>query len=290
LKGLTRRRFLRLSAAGGTGAVLGIGGYSGLVAPFRNQVTRIDLTLPRLPTEFEGFKIAQLSDLHYGPFTGDREIGAAVALAASLAPDVFVATGDFITTPRFGDRRPGVAKIEPCSRLLQAVRPPLGRFAVLGNHDYGLAPDFVAEVLNGHGVRVLRNQAIVLERAGARLWLVGIDDVMVQANHLDAALAGIPSEECKVVIVHEPDFADVVAREPADLQISGHSHGGQVRMPGLRPFYLPPMAQRYWHGLYRVREMPLYVNRGIGTIGVPLRLDADPEITLFTLHSPKRSG
>jgi len=290
LEGLTRRRFLRLSAAAGTGAALGIGGYAGLVASFHNQVTRIDLTLPRLPAQFEGFKIAQLSDLHYGPYTGDREIGSAVALAASLAPDVFVATGDFVTTPRFGDRRPGVAQIEPCSRLLQEVHPLLGRFAVLGNHDYGVAPDFVAEVLNAHGVRVLRNQAAVLERDGARLWLVGVDDVMLEAAHLDKALAQTAREECKIVLVHEPDFADVVAREPVDLQISGHSHGGQVRLPGIRPLYLPPMARKYWHGLYHVGEMPLYVNRGIGTIGVPLRLDADPEVTLFTLHSPKHLG
>ena len=274
---------------GGTGVALGIGGYSGLVGPYENQVTRISLTLPHLPAQFDGLKIAQVSDLHYGPFTGDREIGAAIAIAASLDPDLVVATGDFITTPRFGDRQVGVAKIEPCSRLLQLLRPPLGSFAVLGNHDYGSAPDFVAQVLDVHGTRVLRNQSVAFERDGARFWLVGVDEVMFKVANLDKALAKIPPDECKIVIVHEPDFADVVALHQVDLQISGHSHGGQVRLPGLRPLYLPPMADKYWEGLYRIRGLQLYVNRGIGTIGVPLRLGADPEITLFTLHSPQSS-
>jgi predicted MPP superfamily phosphohydrolase len=132
---------------------------------------------------------------------------------------------------------------------------------------------------------VLLNANQVLERGSARLWLAGLDDAIHGSPNLDLALRGIPRGEATVLLAHEPDLADIVARHPVHLQLSGHSHGGQVRVPLLGSPYLPPLARKYPYGYYRVGGMQLYTNRGIGTIILPVRFDAPPEVTMFTLHS-----
>jgi predicted MPP superfamily phosphohydrolase len=286
----TRRQFLRVSATGIGGAILGVGAYAALVEPEEVRVERVRIHLPNLADAFDGLKIVQLSDLHYGPFTGNREIGRAVARANAENPDLVVLTGDFVTARTFGfesDRLtdPALTHAVLCANLLGQLRAPLGVFAVLGNHDSFVNAFYVAEVLGFRSVRVLRNARHALERGSARLWLAGVEDVLQGSPRLDLALKGIPAGEPTVLLVHEPDFADFAARLPVHLQLSGHSHGGQVRLPLLGSPYLPPLARKYPYGYYRVGRMQLYTNRGIGTIMVPLRFDAPPEVTVFTLHA-----
>ena len=122
------------------------------------------------------------------------------------------------------------------------------------------------------------------------MWLAGLDDVLRRRSDLRRALSGVPSDELTILLVHEPDFADSVRGRSVDLQLSGHSHGGQIRLPLIGPPYLPPLGKKYPQGLRQLDQLALYTNRGIGTIGVPARLNCPPEITLFTLRKAGKTS
>lgn len=281
---ISRRTFL-LRAALGTGvAAFGLTAYSGLVEPNEVEVKKQEMRIQRLAPAFDGFKIALLSDFHFGPYTGAREIGAAVEAANHLQPDAMMLLGDFVSEPLTGDAKLGARNAEPCAQVLSGLKSRLGSFAVLGNHDFATDPEFVTGALRSHGISVLRNENHVIERDGARLWLVGVNDATFRAADLRLASAGVPNEDQKILLVHEPDFADTSCHYGFDVQFSGHSHGGQIRIPGIRPLWLPEFARKYWRGYYRVQSLQLYTNEGIGTIGAPFRLCCPPEVTLVTLR------
>jgi predicted MPP superfamily phosphohydrolase len=134
------------------------------------------------------------------------------------------------------------------------------------------------------GIQVLANQSVSIEAKGARFWVGGVDDVLEGSADLDATLHEIPTGESVILLAHEPDYADYVTRYPVDLQLSGHSHGGQVRVPFLRPLWLPDLAKKYIWGLYKIGGLTLYTNPGLGTVGAPVRMNCPPEITLLTLR------
>jgi uncharacterized protein len=282
---LSRRTFLKRASLGAGVLAVGLAGYSGLIEPNTVDVTRLDLKVNRLSGAFDGFKIALISDLHYGPYTGEHEISAAVHDANQLRPDIVFLLGDFVTESLIGRSKDGARKAEPCAKLLARLEAPYGSFAVLGNHDYATNPELVAEALTSHGIALLRNANQLIERDGDRFWLLGLNDAMFGKAALEQALQGVPANEPKVLLVHEPDFADESSRYGIDVQFSGHSHGGQIRFPGIHPLWLPPLANKYYRGYYRVRNLHLYTNRGIGTVALPFRFCAPPEVTLVTLRS-----
>jgi predicted MPP superfamily phosphohydrolase len=283
---LTRRQFLATSALGAAGlAALGAGALYRDTTGLR--LTRLEVRLSRLPARFDGLRIVQLSDFHYDPYVDVRVITAAVSRVSQLQPDLVVLTGDFVTQGPFSGRYdpPAARNTEPCAQILAGMKPPMGVFAVLGNHDYHTDPDLVATVLRSRGFRVLRNQSFALELDGARLWLAGVNDAVVGADDLELALQQIPPKEAVVLLAHEPDLADWVPPGRVDLQLSGHSHGGQIVLPIIGPPYLPPLARKYPWGLRRLGPLTLYTNRGVGTITLPVRFNCPPELTLFTLRS-----
>jgi predicted MPP superfamily phosphohydrolase len=245
------------------------------------------ISVRQLPYEFEGCTIAHLSDFHYHPIFTAKVIREAVYLVNQLNPYIVVLTGDFVTVPRLRTWHKTKAAIkaqaEPCAELLRQLRATGGIFAVLGNHDQSSQPDVVMDSLQGRGIRVLRNEAVPLQKGGNRLWVAGVDDVLVGAADLDMALQNISSHEPTILLAHEPDFADEVAESPVDVQLSGHSHGGQIRLPLVGPPYLPELARKYPWGLRRVGELTLYTNCGLGTIEVPFRWNCPPEVTLIRL-------
>jgi uncharacterized protein len=204
-----------------------------------------------------------------------------------LQPDLVVVTGDFVTSrgrPRRAVALQAAKVIEPCALLLAQIRARSGILAALGNHDVDTDAAHIVEVLQSHDIQVLRNRSVPLEREGKRLWLCGVDDILHGKPKLDLALKGIPPEEPVVLLAHEPDWADYVANHPVDLQLSGHSHGGQIRIPFMGAPYLPLLARKYpWD--CDCGRLALYTNVGIGTIEVPMRLDCPPEVTLITLRS-----
>lgn len=266
-------------------AALGLAGYSGLIETNEIEVKKHDIRVQRLAPAFDGFKIALLSDFHFGPYTGARQIGAAVRAANQIQPDAIMLLGDFVSEPLSGDPKLGAKKAEPCAQVLSGLKSRLGSFAVLGNHDYATDPSFVADALHGHGISVLRDENRAFEQDGGRLWLVGVTDATFAHSNLDQALEKVPSHENKILLVHEPDYADYASRYGIDVQFSGHSHGGQIRIPGIRPLWLPPLGRKYYRGYYRVGSLQLYTNEGIGTIGLPFRFCSPPEVTLITLRA-----
>ena len=168
------------------------------------------------------------------------------------------------------------------------MRAPFGLWAVMGNHDAFTDPLRVTRALRAEGIQVLTNQSIPIEHNGGRFWLGGVDDVLEGTADLDVTFHQVPANEPTILLAHEPDYADSVASYPVDLQLSGHTHGGQVRLPFLGPLYLVNLGRKYVWGLYKIGELTLYTNPGLGTVGVPVRWNCPPEITLLTLRPPAR--
>jgi predicted MPP superfamily phosphohydrolase len=277
----TRRQFLRGAAAAGAVA---IAGDAILLAPNRPRIVRRDFFLPRWPERLNGFTVALLSDFHYDPYFSVHPLHAAIAMVNGLRPDLIALTGDFVTSPTFGDERKAAFAAEPCARLLSQMIAPHGLWAIMGNHDDGTDPKHVTRALQAENIQVLANQSQAIERDGARFWLAGVNDVLSMTADLWKTLSRVPAGEAVILLAHEPDFADEASQFPVDLQLSGHSHGGQIRIPLLPPLYLPAMAKKYFWGSYQVGPLTLYTNAGLGTIGVPMRLNCPPEITLLTLR------
>lgn len=279
---ISRRTFLKTSVCiFGTAAVTSSG--IALYEPHQIELNHVEIRLPRLPEAFDGFRLAQLSDIHFGEFTHEQHLLKAVDLINAIRPDLFVATGDFTTVPFSGSRPRAAESVWPCAKVLAGIQARYGRFAVHGNHDVETNPHTVTEALQTHGTRVLRNRAIAVESGSARLWLAGLDDALDGRPDLSAALHHIPEGECTVLAVHEPDYADVAAKHNVDLQISGHSHGGQIRLPLVGATYLPPLGRKYVMGQYRIGNMQLYTNRGLGVVTLPVRFLCPPEVTVLTL-------
>ena len=286
----SRRRFLRASAAVAATGALAMAADAVIVEPNRPQLVRVEVPLARWPSAWDGFKIVQLSDFHYDEFFSVVALRSAIDVVNGLQPDLVVLTGDFVTVPIVADYIHGAERgekdAEPCARLLGHLRARFGVMAILGNHDVASNRHLVTESLQSHGIPVLRNRSIAIEWGGLRLWLSGVDDVMQGEPDVDRTLRTVPRNEPVVLLVHEPDFADQVALHSVDLQLSGHSHGGQIRFPLIGPPYLPDLARKYPRGLYRIGPLTLYTNVGLGTIRLPIRFNCPPEITLLTLRAP----
>jgi predicted MPP superfamily phosphohydrolase len=278
---INRRKFLGLAAGAGVTAIAADGV---LFEPMRPSIVRKEIILKRWPARLDGFNIALLSDFHYDPIFSIHPIQSAVELVNRVRPDLVLLTGDFVTSPPFGNRSRGLADAEPCAQLLQKLQAALGLWAVMGNHDAAAGAYQVTAALRAAGVSVLSNAAAPIEHNGRRFWLAGVADVLQSSADLHSALHTVPSDEAVILMAHEPDYADYVARYPVDLQLSGHSHGGQIRLPLVPPLYLPPLGTKYYSGLYNIRELTLYTNVGLGTINVPVRLNCPPDVTLITVR------
>lgn len=279
---LSRRSFLRAGvfAAAGTAAA---GIVDTGIEPGQLAVARVSVPLPALPPGFDGYRIVQLTDLHFGPAIAKATITRALWLTDDLAPDLVVITGDFITY---------YLEEKPLRRALDQLDAPDGVWAVLGNHDHWFDPDGVRRVLGETGVAELRNANTAITRGDDTLWLAGVDDIWVRQHDLDAALDGIPPGATAILLAHEPDYADEVAPVGrVSLQLSGHSHGGQIRVPVRGGPYLSDflhLARKYPHGLYKIDDMWLYTSAGVGRGPIP-RVFASPEVTEITLVRSVRS-
>jgi predicted MPP superfamily phosphohydrolase len=281
----TRRQFLQRAAAVGAVAVVGDGI---LLAPNFPRIVRQVLRLQRWPERLNGFTVAVLSDFHYDPFFSIHPLHAAIGMVNGLHPDLVVLVGDFVSVPPFGDEKKAAFAAEPCARLLRRITAPHGLWAVMGNHDDATDPERVTRALQAENIQVLDNQSQPIEQDGARFWLAGVDDVLNGTADLSKTMHNVPAGEAVILLAHEPDFADEAAQFPIDLQLSGHSHGGQIRIPFLPPLYLPELAKKYFWGTYHIGPLTLHTSAGLGTIGIPMRLNCPPEITLLTLRPPAK--
>jgi uncharacterized protein len=276
---VTRRAFLKAGVLAASGLAL----YAGEFERHWIDVHQVYIRLKNLPEEFRGFRIAQMADFHYGEYSEPTFIRSVVRAVNALRPDLIALTGDFISSGPMA-RRISVDFAYHCADLLARLECPQ-KFAVMGNHDVLVGRADVTDALVSIGIPVLHNSAIPIEKEGARLWLAGLADVSL--GHADLAVtippARIAASEPLILMAHEPDYADYVVGSGVDLMLSGHTHGGQVRIPFMPPMNLPPLGIKYVEGLFFLDDLQLYVTRGIGTVGVPFRFRCPPEITLITL-------
>ncbi len=282
---LTRRGFLTAGLAGASGLAF----YSGEIARHLLEVTHLEIRLPNLPAAFDGFHIVQLSDIHLEEFTEPFFLHYAVDRINRLQPDAVFLTGDFVTHEILPHKW-SIPSAWKCASLLNKLNCR-ERYASLGNHDVTVSAPAVTEALSANNITLLRNSFCPLERGSSRLWLSGLDDAVEGHPNIDLAIPEFirnRAEEPVLLLCHEPDFVDQLLQHPAapsvQLMLSGHTHGGQVRLPFLPPMALPPLGRKYIEGLFRLQNIQLYVNRGLGTVGVPFRLNCPPEITEITLR------
>ncbi len=247
--------------------------YTILIEPAMPVLERITLRVPNLPPALDGLRIGQLSDLHLGLLHTTANTRWGVRQMLREQPELIVITGDFVTLPQ------AIPTIGP---LLRPLYAPLGIYAVTGNHDYweGVA-EITAEVTK-LGITVLFNENRRLTWRGADFWLAGTDDMWYGAPDLDATLAGIPAGAPTILLAHEPDFAGEAAQRGVTVQLSGHTHGGQIRLPLLGTLCLPRMGLYFAGGYFAVEGMHLYVSRGLG--GIPVRFNCRPEAAIITLR------
>ena len=293
-RGLSRRQFLRLSAtsAVATAAPFVLGtAYGTRVGAFQFELSRVELALPRLAPEFDGFTIMQFSDIHADGITMTAARFERVLELIDVQPDLLVVTGDFITWEDGNT----IAEILP---LMGQIKPRSGAMAVLGNHDHWSGPNLVRGLLERHSVQELNNTFQTLRRGDARLHIAGIDDLWPEHRRmlglgegrarLEQLAAELPPDGATVLLAHEPDVADISAElQRFDLQLSGHSHGGQVRLPGRGSVIVPPLGRKYDCGHYQIGPLQLYTNRGLGMVPPRVRINCNPEVALITLQASR---
>jgi uncharacterized protein len=279
---INRRRFLQISALAASGCLIG---YAGLWDRHHLEVVEQAIRLRRLPEAFHGLRLVQVSDIHYDEYAEPSFIREMVRRINTLHPDVVVLTGDFVTDgvqPRHLSARLSY----PCAEILSGIQCP-HRFASLGNHDTLVGWEVVVDALKVHGIPTLLNSSLPVERDGARLWFAGIRSSSEDFPELHEAMPALASpNEPVILLAHEPDYALHAAKYGVDLMLSGHTHGGQIRLPifGTPGSMLPRGGRLFVRGYFNVGPLQLYVNRGIGTVTVPMRFRCPPEISMFTLQ------
>lgn len=283
-KTYTRRSFLKglLSLSLGTVLTTSFGyTYAKYIEPRRLQITRKSIFSNNIPTGFHNRTILQFSDTHLGLSYNLQQLEELVSKINSLKPDLILFTGDLMDAP---NEYAYPHRIPP---ILQRLKSPLGKYAIYGNHDHGgYGTTLYQDIIQESNFQLLVNEArtITLDN-GEYIHICGLDDVMLGDPQYEQTLGQLESSTFAIAMIHEPDVAVKAAAFPVDLQLSGHSHGGQIQLPFFGPLITPPFGTVYPEGFYKVGEngMQLYVNRGIGTTRIPFRFLATPEITLFTL-------
>lgn len=237
-------------------------------------VETIQIRLNRLPKNLDGFRIVHLSDIHHSPFTDLEHITRAVRVANELEPDMFVLTGDFVShEPEY---------IKPMAEVMGTLKAEFGTYACLGNHDHWTDARLVTDSLRGNNIKVLINEGFRFQARGAAFWLCGVDDYMAGTTDLRAALRGSFPDEMKLLLAHNPKTLYRAARASIDLMLSGHTHGGQVKLRDDEKRILP--RRKFASGLYRRKETQVYITRGIGTVVLPVRFGCPPEVSLLELR------
>lgn len=237
-------------------------------------VESVEIRLKRLPKNLDGLRLVHLSDIHHSPFTSLEYIERAIEIANELQPDLITLTGDFVSH--------GTEYIAPVARAMGELKSEFGTFACLGNHDHRTDARLVTEKLYEANIRVLINEGFRFAARGASVWLCGVDDYSVGLTDLRAALRGSFPDEMKLLLAHNPKILYRAARASVDLMLSGHTHGGQIRLRGGKKKILP--RRKSASGLYRRQNTQMYITRGIGTVVLPVRFGCPPEISLIELR------
>jgi uncharacterized protein len=275
---ISRRRFLLGGACAGAGLAL----YGGEGERRWIEITNRDVFLSGLSPVFDGYRIAQLSDIHLDEYTEPSLLLDAIHHINSMSPDAVFITGDFVTYGILPSKY-AIGSAWQCADLLRQLECP-HRYAVVGNHDVLLSRAAVIESLLANGITVLDNANLPIERDGAD----PVEGTPIPELAIPESIRNVPQEPI-VLLCHAPDYVDDLLPTPAgrslSLMLAGHTHGGQVRIPLVGAVNLPALGRKYIEGWFRFGNLQLYVNRGLGTVGVPVRFNCPPEIALLTLRS-----
>jgi predicted MPP superfamily phosphohydrolase len=272
---MDRRKFLKYAGITSLGTVTATGLYPFLEAKWC-RVARQVVALPNLPSTFRGTTVALISDVHHGPFVPLAYVRHIVETTNSLKPDLVLLAGDYVSSsPRY---------IAPVMDALGKLKAGLGRFSVLGNHDHWESAPESRQALDAAGIAQVDNTGVWVERAGARLRVCGVGDLWTDRQHLAPALGDATDRDAVILLSHNPDFAEGVRDPRVGLIVSGHTHGGQVVVPGYgAPIVPSAFGQKYLHGLVRGPSCQVFISRGVGTVTPPVRFLCRPEIVLITL-------
>ncbi len=247
------------------------------VEPRWVKIKRVNVPIPNLPPVWDGVRIVQLTDLHLGKFVSLDYIRKIVKRTNVLFPDVIVLTGDFVND--------GNTIVDGLERVLSALQSKFGKFAVLGNHDHWEGAGAIREVLDKAGIVDLSNKSVVLERAGEQICFAGVDDLWTATQDLSGALKDIPEEVPRILLSHNPDYAEEMPPSPrVDLMLCGHTHGGQFKVPFGSRLWLPIRHSKYAAGLVEGPHCLVYTSVGVGMVGLPIRFNCRPEIPIITLR------
>jgi predicted MPP superfamily phosphohydrolase len=284
---LSRRDFLKLSASSALGILVAAVGVDCMIKSRFDawDVVQIQLVLPGLPASFSGLRLVQISDIHLGGWMNVERLKSVFDIVQQIAPNVIAITGDFVIWSRWAETKD--SELDEMESELGSLARQIPTLAVLGNHDHWADAFVVTQMLTRAGVRTLNNDVESFQINGDFLHFGGVDDVLVGSNRLDQVLEKLPERGCAILLAHEPDFAlESAGTGRFELQISGHSHGGQVNLPGVGPPVLPLWGKKFPSGLYKVGNMIQYTNRVVGMTRPYIRINCPPEITVFTLLSP----
>jgi predicted MPP superfamily phosphohydrolase len=272
---MDRRKFLKMAGMTALGSVTAAGVYPFLEAKWC-RLLRQTITVPNLPPAFRGTTMALVSDVHHGPFVPLAYIQHVVELANSLDPDLVLLTGDYVSRHH--------RYIAPGIDVLGALKGRLGRFAVLGNHDHWESAAESRHALDEAGFTRTDNTGFWVERQGARLRICGVGDLWTDRQDLRSALGDATDEDAVILLSHNPDFAETLRDSGVGLILSGHTHGGQVVVPGYGAPIVPSRyGQKYLYGLVEGPSCQVFITRGVGTVAPPVRFLCRPEIVLMTL-------
>lgn len=236
--------------------------------------SHLTIAAPGLRRAHDGLKIAHLTDLHLGALTPNRRVTRAIELANDFRPDLVVMTGDYLCYDARG--------LSLVRRHLEGIEAPT--FCVLGNHDHWVAPQQTRRVLEHLGYRVLQNERAALDLGGETLFIVGVDDLVTESHDIERAFSGLPKNASRLVLAHVPCTVDLVGHLPPALMLAGHTHGGHVNLPFLTRRLMGRANGRYLAGLFEANGWRLFVNRGVGGAGCPIRVNAPSEVALITLR------
>lgn len=276
---MNRRDFLKVAGVSVGGGLIAATSYLAINDESQNPVIdRVPLPIKNLHSSLEGFTILQITDVHLYPMTQPELVEKAVKMSNELNPDLVVLTGDYVWQD--------LDAIDELAPILAGLNAKYGVFCTLGNHDYWLDAGVITETLESAGLPVLINQGLSIQQGNGSIYLAGLDDGWSGKPDLNSTLGGKKNQEPVILLCHEPDLADRYSLDGrVDVQLSGHTHGGQIRLPGIGALILPYLGRKYDLGLYNVNDMLLYTNRGLGVISEPVRYNCPPEISQFVLHS-----
>ncbi len=278
----SRRSFIRKGAVG-LGAYAFVGSLHSIYDRDDYKIDRVTITLNNLPAKLDGLTISMISDIHSGLYMLEDDMVKYANAVNNLRADMIFIPGDFITSKN--------SEVLPLAKAFSGLKSKYGTYACLGNHDFFANPAYITEKLREHGMNVLRNETHELEIAGVKIMLSGVDDGR-HANFPKVSYEADSLDTTRILLCHKPYYLENAVAGGFDLMLSGHTHGGQIVFMDLFGEKITPAAlvSPYISGKYRMGKTHMYVSRGIGTVGLPIRLNCPPEVTLFTLRSGSKPG